>query len=139
MQEVCEKERKMCAIQLYLIFVVIFFSSRKKNTDTKIRSFFLLCFTLDFVCCRFFFCSFGCCLLTSIHHSFIYTSYELRETRCFRLEFFFHEALACINALLRLFQHNKCISCLGCVCNAEKKTDVINTVLFENVYTYRSY
>lgn len=139
MQEVCEKERKMCAIQLYLIFVVIFFFFKKEKHRYKDPIFFSTVLHFGFCMLSVFFCSFGCCLLTSIHHSFIYTSYELRETRCFRLEFFFHEALACINALLRLFQHNKCISCLGCVCNAEKKTDVINTVLFENVYTYRSY
>lgn len=112
MQEVCEKERKMCAIQLYLIFVVIFFS--RKKTDF---SFFTWIFVILFLFCYSFFYSF-IILFHSIAftmHTHIHTHHSSicilhREQDVFDWKFFFMQPLACINALLRLFKHNKCIS-----------------------------
>lgn len=69
MQEVCEKERKMCAIQLYLIFVVIF--SRKK-TDF---SFFTWIFVILFLFCYSFFYSF-----IILFHSIAFTMHTHTHT-----------------------------------------------------------
>lgn len=99
-----------------------FFFLQERKTQIQRSDLFFYCASLWILyVVGFFFVRSGvACLHPYIIHSSIHLMSFVKQD-VFDWNFFFHEALACINALLRLFQHNKCISCLGCVCNAEKK------------------
>lgn len=92
----------------------------------KIRFFFLyvdfryfISVLLFFFLFVHYFISFDCIYNAYTHTHIIHPSASYIVNKMFSIGNFFMQPLACINALLRLFKHNKCISI--CVFNGKRR------------------